>query len=826
LSEGSRGASVNGKNWQEFDLSQRTLRGLLTLYQRSGYNIFFSDGLVSQSMVVQTNPEGRDPIERLQKVLLEFGLLLDHNPSSDAWYVVSDPDGFKTTTLYVKAKNTGRPVAEAVFRSEKWLRSYKSDSQGKVILPLTEHSQTISIEHAQYEDVIIVGDEIYEGQVLSLPSEVAGIEEVVVTASTYRMRSVSTTSQFDFDGVDIGYQPTRGGDAIQVINNLPGMATSGVSAKPNIRGGEKDELLILFDGVELLDPFHLKDFQGMVSGINPSVVASMDVYTGGYTARYGSRMSGVLDIHLLEESDLPYELEYNLLATSGKASGSISSLDSQWLIAGRRGNIDETVDRFNSDIGTPRFSDFFAKWRWQPTAATIDFGALTIVDDISLNLTRSNESAQSEYGSHYGWVNVTREHGPQSESQWLLTYINIENNRHGNRIADDPTIDSEGTLSDERRFNIVRLEYRNTSEVDRNQVLQLGIKVEYAKGLYHYSANATHGDFAILLGQPEVLAQNNSASYEGVVSDAFISYRFSPTEELQIESGLRFDGQTFGTGSRHQFSPRLSTKYQLSETLSLRASAGRFYQASQITELDVEVGADGFYPAQKADHLVLGLQYESSLESQWFLEVYQKRIFTPRARSENLFERYLLLPELAPDRVHLQPLRASSHGIELRYDYRPKQTLHSWLSYTISRAEDEFYDGDALRTWDQTHGIVVGLNYIPDKWILGIQMQWHTGWPITQLPATYPTNEELLVFDRNNDRLPDYFVINAKISYQWKKPQSLIKAYLDVGNITNRENTGGYSYLMQGSQGDSYSFFAQPQSLFPIIPILGVQWQF
>ena len=103
--------------------------------------------------------------------------------------------------------------------------------------------------------------------------------------------SVHTLTSQDFEKI-----PEFGDDALRIANHLPGTASLGLSARPYVRGGLQDETLVLFNDVELLEPFHLKDFQSVFSGFNPSVIESVDVYTGGFPVRYGDRMSGVMDI--------------------------------------------------------------------------------------------------------------------------------------------------------------------------------------------------------------------------------------------------------------------------------------------------------------------------------------------------------------------------------------------------------------------------------------------------------------------------------------------------------------------------------------------------
>jgi TonB dependent receptor/TonB-dependent Receptor Plug Domain len=829
----------------QMDMRQRTLPSLLTIYQRQGYSLIFSDDLVTSSMIIRDNPATTEPLARLQSVLSQFGLALQQQPEIEAWYVVSDENAIQRITLFIKDQITHKPIANAALSigristanqsisSDRPSKIIYSDNSGKILLqkPFFE-TVSIRIAHSTHQPFSISSNNISDGDTVLLVPRPRLIEEVVVTSSTYRWLNPTLASAYDFDGQDILTQPTRGGDVVQVMNTLPGAASSGVSAKPNIRGGEQSELQILFDGVELLDPFHLKDFQSLISGINSSIVGAMDVYTGGYTARFGSRMSGVLDIQLLEDADYANELEHNFLATSGKASGRLLQDQWQWQIAGRRGNIDETVDKFNANVGTPRFSDVFAKLRWQRDEHNIlDIGTLSIMDDITLNQTSSGESAHSVYESQYLWLKNISDATPDDTRQWLFTYAQIANRRNGIRESQAVLFDSSGNIFDQRDFNIVRLEYRRAVDLAASSDVEWGGKLEYATAEYDYRLQSAHGQLGLGLGRPALSTNTMEADIEGAIGDAFFSYRFDPWDKLHVETGLRLDAQNFAEDFHHQVSPRLAAKYQLNDSVHIKANAGRFYQAPQITELDVEAQQNDFYPSQKADHYVLGLGYEYDQSLRWSLEAYQKRIYTPRPRHENLFDRYLLLPELAPDRITLAPTRAHSRGVELRVEKQFDTNLEAWASYTLSRAEDEFAEGHTqLRSWDQLHSFSSGFQYSLRNWQWSTQLQWHSGWPIMQIPEQL--NQDVMTFnsltdiERNGVRLQDYLSLNTKITYQWQRQNSVIKAYLDITNTTNNENIGGYRYENPGDDPNTLEVNATPQKLFPRLPILGVQWQF
>ena len=105
---------------------------------------------------------------------------------------------------------------------------------------------------------------------------------------------------------------------------MPGAAATDLSAKFYVRGGAADETLVRFDGLRLANPFHLKDFQSVFSAIDPALIGTIDVYTGGFPANFGDRMSGVIDIHPVRaETTAHREISASLYNASGPGGRSI-----------------------------------------------------------------------------------------------------------------------------------------------------------------------------------------------------------------------------------------------------------------------------------------------------------------------------------------------------------------------------------------------------------------------------------------------------------------------------------------------------------------------
>ena len=130
---------------------------------------------------------------------------------------------------------------------------------------------------------------------------VAPMEEISVYASRYSIEGRVVAEPHDLSASDIERVPGSHDDALRSLKSLPGLA-SNVSGRPYIRGSLADDVLVRYDGITLLDPFHLKNFQSLISAIDPAAVDRIDVFSGGFPVRYGTRSGGVIDISAPERA--------------------------------------------------------------------------------------------------------------------------------------------------------------------------------------------------------------------------------------------------------------------------------------------------------------------------------------------------------------------------------------------------------------------------------------------------------------------------------------------------------------------------------------------
>lgn len=163
----------------------------------------------------------------------------------------------------------------------------------------------------------------------------------------------------------------------------------------------------MFDGVELVDPFHLKDYQSIFSTFNPQTIQNIEYFTGGFPARYGNRMSGVLDIATQESISSPGgELGLSVFSTSVLGYGYVAGGD--WLASVRRGNLDVILNVVNPGLGDPSYHDAYFRYGWESDSiGRFEFNGLQFSDDIKF--VQELMTANSDVTNNYVWFTWEKE---------------------------------------------------------------------------------------------------------------------------------------------------------------------------------------------------------------------------------------------------------------------------------------------------------------------------------------------------------------------------------------------------------------------------------
>eukprot|EP00752_Nemacystus_decipiens_P017193 g15402.t1 len=249
----------------------RRVIDVLQDYQTRGFAFLYSSGVVRASLRFSQEPPGFNPVRRLRHALNSMDLALEHVSEREYRIVraIVLPSNEADITGRVTDAESGKPIAGARVVIGDLAAVTDQRGEFRLIAP-TQNTQALHFTHPDYEAQHLThGPEQRSFEVAMAPA--IGLEELVVVSSRYAIHDRRTYAQ-SIDLELLESVPRLGEDPIRIANHLPGMATIGVSAKPHIRGGAQDELLVMFNNLELLEPFHLRDFKSVFSTFNPNVI--------------------------------------------------------------------------------------------------------------------------------------------------------------------------------------------------------------------------------------------------------------------------------------------------------------------------------------------------------------------------------------------------------------------------------------------------------------------------------------------------------------------------------------------------------------------------
>ena len=824
-------ATVCSEETGNANFQGRSLLEVLATFESDGYSFIYTSDLVRNKMRVRKDPPPGPPLDRLRFILAPHGLALRPGSVANRWLVVRDQTWQKFQSGRITDRESGEPLAGV--RVEIAGTVVYTNELGEFEIPEPAIGRVLMVSRPGYIDKRVRSSATLDALLIPLDQE-PDIEEIVVISSRYLLKGGEPIARHTLSANEVNALPELGDDALRAVIHLPGTASIGLSAKPYVRGGSQDETLILFNNVELLEPFHLKDFQSIFSGLNPSLIKSIDVYTGGFPARYGDRMSAVMDIAPADEHpDLGGEILLSFLTLAAAGYGSVADNRGTWALSGRRGNLDLVTKQINPKVGKPSYSDWYGQFAWEVDPATeLEVGILLYNDDVVLKEIDEDGvdgiQANSRYRNAYAWIQLHKSINDRIDSSSILSFGDIDHHRYGFIIDPEPD-GGFGSLDDKRHFQVWSLAEHLSFELSKNSRLELGARINHQSGDYEYYSVIERGDLSKLLGVPIDVERAIKTSPEGWSGGVYGSARFRPTSWMTLETGMRWDFQNYANdGLSEQFSPRLSAKFNLRANTDLRISAGRFYQPEGIHELLVTDGLDSFQQVQFADHYIPGLDHRFG-DSGWDIrmEAFYKRIRDPKRRFENLFNPLVLLPEIATDRVEIAPSRAIAKGFETTIRYNPNPDLNVWLSYTRSTVDDYVGGQWQPRTWDQAHTAAGGAIWNVGNWSISAAMIWHSGWQTTELPTDSVTSLDALELRRNGKKLNPYFSLDARVSRTWEWSNQSLTLFAEVTNLTARKNVGAVEYSLEEDEDNGgYLVDREDVNLLPLVPSIGVQWKF
>lgn len=644
-------------------------------------------------------------------------------------------------------------------------------------------------------------------------------------------------------------------DLIKALTLLPGVTNPGEGAAGfNVRGGAADQNLVLLDEATLYQSDHLF---GFFSVFNPDAIKDLKLYKGGIPARYGGRVSSVLDIYQRDGN------RQNLSATGGIGivssrlllEGPIEKEKSSFLIGGRSSYAHLFLPLFDIE-NQAYFYDLNAKL------------SFTLNDKNRLYMSsyfgRDVFDVNGLFGNTFGnsFVNVRWNHIFNSKLFSNASVIYSDYN-YGLELEFVEFVFDSGITNLNAKYDLthyvndkVKLKYGLNSiyyQFDPGQISpttddspitadKLTKKYAFENGLY------IDGEFKIS-EKLNINAGLRLSTFNRLGQDELNTYdEDGPllfNEELQIYESATPTGTVSSSRSESlstfaNLEPRLAVSYSLDDDTSFKASYQRIAQYIHLisntnapTPFDLYAPSGPFIDPQIGNQVAIGYFKnigDYSLEVESFYKLVDNRL--------DYIDGADLIANDAVERILLSG-EARAYGLELLLR-KNSGRLQGWIAYTLSRSEQRTPGRTAQETginngdwysspWDKTHDLTITGNYeLNKKWSFGANFTLQTGLPVTFPNGQYEFNGLFIpTYEaRNSSRLPLIHRLDLSATYVPKPDKT--KGWqgswvFSLYNAYNRMNAASISFAQNQDTGRNE---ATRLSIFGAVPAVTYNFKF
>ncbi|MDB4924811.1 TonB-dependent receptor [Mucilaginibacter sp.] len=639
-------------------------------------------------------------------------------------------------------------------------------------------------------------------------------------------------------------------DILRSFQLMPGVSGSNESSSGvYVRGGTPDQNLVLFDGFTVYQVDHL---YGFFSAFNSNAVKDVTLYKGGFSAKYGGRLSSVTDMVGKEgnKKEANYGIDLSLLSANAFAEMPLGN-QSTLLLAYRHSYqgplYNKIFQKFNSTQttsggggggtgGPPRgggggrfgggsssvtvptsyFYDLNAKYTYTPDQKNLFSWSLYQGNDnldnsriLNLpsffagggNLNSTDKTTYGNLGSSLKW---SRQWSPKLYSNTLLSYSTYHSDRNNSTALTSTNASGVSTTVNSGTFetnNVKDLSFKSDWEwqFKNNYKLLFGTFVSHQDVAYNYSQN----DTSILVDQHR----------QAVTGGVYTEVEANPTDKLQIKPGVRttYYNQT----SKLYFEPRLSATYTVTDQLTLKASTGRFNQfTDKVIREDVLSGSRDFWvlangstiPVATANHYISGFSYETK-DFLVDVEGYYKQLggLTQYSERQTGNRRTGITLE-----QHFYTGTGYTRGVEVLLQ-KTRGNYTGWISYTLADAINNFaiYGGEFPANQDTKHEFKTVHMYKYGRWSFAATWIFATGRPYTAPLSSFTINDYagnshnyLTISAENGERLPNYSRLDAAVTYDLIKTDSrkIGSIGFSLFNMYNRANVWYKQYTIVNNQ--------------------------
>tara|TARA_B100000949_G_scaffold235383_1_gene258235 strand:- start:191 stop:2593 length:2403 start_codon:yes stop_codon:yes gene_type:complete len=646
-------------------------------------------------------------------------------------------------------------------------------------------------------------------------------------------------------------------DVIKSLLLLPGVTSAGeASSGFNVRGGAADQNLILLDEATVFNSSHLF---GLFSVFNPDAIKDVKLFKGGIPARYGGRVSSVLDIFQKEGNSKEFKVNGGIGAVASRLliEGPIQKDKTAFLAGGRASyahlflplfDIDNKAyfydlntkinhkinennniflsgyfgrDLFNiSDRFVNVYGNGVGNLRWNHLFSDKLFSNLSLIySDYYYGLELDFVGFEWNSGIQNFNVKYDLKHYLNNKLQMNYGINSIYYVFNPGKIV--PNSPDSGIVEDQLTKKYAN---ENAAYIDVEHEITDNLSVEYGLRVSQFSR----------LGQDEffVYANDNPVEFNS------FSQTYREAEPIDtIHSGRGGTLETF-----FNWEPRISMSYTFKENNSIKASYTRLAQylhlisnTSSPTPLDVWTPSGPFVKPQLLDQFAAGYfrnidEGAYSLEVETFYKTIQNRI--------DYIDGANLIANDAIEQIILNG-EARAYGLELLLR-KNEGRFNGWLAYTLSKSEQRTPGRSSSETginmgewyntpYDKTHDLsIYGSFELNEKWSFNANFIYQTGQPTNYPIGQFEFEDVTIPYYglRNKERLPDYhrLDISAILTPKRNKGRKIQSEWVfSLYNAYSRKNAASINFRENEDTGRNEAIRT---SIFGIIPSVTYNFKF
>lgn len=554
-----------------------------------------------------------------------------------------------------------------------------------------------------------------------LANEHNTLEGVVVRAHTdVSLQSPETISTIQLSAKKLSELPNVGEkDIMRAMQLMPGVSAAHESSSGlYVRGGTPDQNLVLYDGFTV---YHVDHLYGFFSAFNSNALRDMQLYKGGFEAKYGGRLSSVSELTGKEADHKRFNLGGDVSLLSGnvfmeipvsqKISVSAAARRSwkgpiyNWIFNKFGGSdADANKSSSSSDGRGPQtttnsyFSDINTKVCYNPS----------VNDNISFSYFAGNDFLENKQSFSFGGPGGGggfAGNNSTDKTKYANRGVSLQwGHRWGKKMKSNTTVSFSNYFSNRNKTN-ARISVDSTTDdtttvytgvIEKNNLKDYSAKTDWQwNAAKHHEISwglfATVFDIAYSYAEDDTSVildrHDNGLLWGGYLQDRF--HFFHDRAELKV--GGRFS--YFDPTQKTYTEPRLSASYKISNPLIFRMAYGQYYQfANQITREDVLSGNKVFWvlsdgkniPVSQSTHYIAGLTYEKK-DYLFSVEAYYKSL-------SDITQYSLRFSSVRSDRSYSENFytgRGFSRGIELMAQKKTGK-FSGWISYAFGQSRNQF----------------------------------------------------------------------------------------------------------------------------------------